>query len=66
MTETAHLQAAHQFPHLLLSPVGRGVFDKNVAIIDRLVRQRSGDALREHADICDLVEAGGENGKRAM
>jgi hypothetical protein len=28
-----------------------------------LVRQRGGDALREHADICDLVEAGGENGK---
>ena len=66
LTETAHLQAAHQFPQLFLSPVGRGVVDKDVAVIDRLVRQRGGDALREHADICDLVEAGGENGKRAM
>jgi hypothetical protein len=37
-----------------------------VAVIDRLVRQRGGDTLREHADICDLVEAEGENGKRTM
>jgi len=66
LTEPVHLQAAHQFRQLLLSPVGRGVVDKHVAVIDRLVRQRGGDALREHADICDLVEAGGENGKRAM
>ena len=47
-------------------PVSRGVVDKDVPIIDRLVGQCGGDTLREHADICYLVEAGSENGKRAM